>query len=228
MVTNSHAASYQSITRGGDRRTTTGGVAAAEAYRMQASYHSGRENAMTTTITRGSQRTPTTGTHADATGSPGTSGVVAGLLMVTGIGWNAGLEARPFQPAMMGVTALVIHILPLAALMVFLVPALARHSGDAASRSRRSSRLPSASSRLCSASLIRTPGWESMTSTMPCRSRSWPPARCCGWCADGGSAPARSTARRHDVRQRARFRPPGRAMPGWQDAPPPSRPRDRS
>ena len=95
---------------------------------MPAIYHSGRENAMTTTITRGSQRTPTTGTHADATGSPGTGGVVAGLLMVTGIGWNAGLEARPFQPPMMGVTALVIHILPLAALMVFLVPALASHS----------------------------------------------------------------------------------------------------
>jgi hypothetical protein len=48
--------------------------------------------------------------------------------MVTGIGWNAGLEARPFHPAMLGVTALVIHILPLAALMVFLVPALASSS----------------------------------------------------------------------------------------------------
>ena len=54
--------------------------------------------------------------------------MVAGLLMVTGIGWNAGLEARPFHPAMMGVTALVIHVLPLAALMVFLVPALASSS----------------------------------------------------------------------------------------------------
>ena len=95
---------------------------------MQASYHSGRENAMTTTIARGPQRTPTTaptGTHAGTTGSPETSGVVAGLLMVTGIGWNAGLEARPFHPAMTGVTALVIHILPLVALMIFLVPALA-------------------------------------------------------------------------------------------------------
>jgi hypothetical protein len=54
--------------------------------------------------------------------------VVAGLLMVTGIGWNAGLEARPFHPATLGVTALVIHILPLVALMVVLVPALASSS----------------------------------------------------------------------------------------------------
>jgi hypothetical protein len=95
---------------------------------MQAVYHSGRENAMTTTTTRGPQRTLMTapaGTHAGTTGAPGTRGVVAGLLMVTGIGWNAGLEARPFHPAMMGVTALVIHIFPLVALMVFLVPALA-------------------------------------------------------------------------------------------------------
>jgi hypothetical protein len=95
---------------------------------MQAIYHSGRENAMTTTTTRGPQRTPATapaGTHAGTTGSPGTSGVVAGLLMVTGIGWNAGLQAQPFHPAMTGVIALVIHILPLVALMVFLVPALA-------------------------------------------------------------------------------------------------------
>lgn len=98
---------------------------------MQAIYHSGRENVMTTTTTRGPQGTPTTaltGTQAGTYGSPRTSGVIAGLLMVTGIGWNAGLEARPFHPAMMGVTALVIHILPLAALMVFLVPALASSS----------------------------------------------------------------------------------------------------
>ena len=83
---------------------------------------------MTTTTTRGPQRTPATapaGPHAGTAGSPGTSGVLAGLLMVTGIGWNAGLEARPFHPAIMGVTALVIHILPLVALMIFLVPVLA-------------------------------------------------------------------------------------------------------
>ena len=86
---------------------------------------------MTTTTTCGPQRTPTTAptcVHAGTTGSPGISGVVAGLLMVTGIGWNAGLEARPFHPAITGVTALVIHILPLVALMVFLVPALATSS----------------------------------------------------------------------------------------------------
>ena len=100
---------------------------------MQAVHHSGRENAMTTTTTRGPQRTlaratATPGINAGTTGSPGTSGVVAGLLMVTGIGWNAGLEARPFHPATLGVTALVIHILPLVALMVVLVPALASSS----------------------------------------------------------------------------------------------------
>ena len=86
---------------------------------------------MTTTTTRDAQRAPSTtptDIQAGTIGSPRTSGVVAGLLMVTGIGWNAGLEARPFHPAMMGVTALVIHILPLAALMIFLVPALARPS----------------------------------------------------------------------------------------------------
>lgn len=96
---------------------------------MQAIYRSGRENVMTTTIRGGPQRacsTAGTGTHAGTTGLPGIGGVVAGLLMVTGIGWNAGLQARPFHPAMMGVTALVIHILPLVGLMVFLVPALAR------------------------------------------------------------------------------------------------------
>jgi hypothetical protein len=99
---------------------------------MEAIHHSGRENAMTTTTTtRGPQRTPATtsaGTDAGIPGSPGTLGVVAGLLMVTGIGWNAGLEALPFNPAMTGVIALVIHILPLVALMIFLVPALASSS----------------------------------------------------------------------------------------------------
>jgi hypothetical protein len=81
----------------------------------------------TTTAARDPQRTPAPGLIATAqptTSSPGTSGVLAGLLMVTGIAWNAGLEARPFQPVMTGVIALVIHILPLVALMVFLVPAL--------------------------------------------------------------------------------------------------------
>ena len=94
---------------------------------MQAIYHPDREKTMITSTTRGPQQTLTTastGIHAGTTGWPGTSGVVAGLLMVTGIGWNAGLEARPFNPPMMGVIALAIHILPLAALMIFLVPAL--------------------------------------------------------------------------------------------------------
>ena len=82
----------------------------------------------TTTTARDSQRTapvpgPVTTTQRTA-GSPGTSGVIAGLLMVTGIAWNAGLEARPFSPALMGVIALMIHILPLVALMVVLVPVL--------------------------------------------------------------------------------------------------------
>jgi len=82
----------------------------------------------TTTTARHPQRTvPVSGpiaTTQPATGSPGTSGVIAGLLMVSGIAWNAGLEARPFSPAIMGVTALMIHILPLVALMIFLVPVL--------------------------------------------------------------------------------------------------------
>ena len=91
--------SYLRITGRGYRRTTTGRVRAAQAYCMQAIHHSGRENAMTTTTTtRGAQRatpvTTATGTQEGARW-PGTSGVVAGLLMVTGIGWNAGLEARP-------------------------------------------------------------------------------------------------------------------------------------
>ena len=95
---------------------------------MTAIDHSGRENVMTSTTTRGALRTPVTapaGTDAGRAGSPGISGVLAGLLMVTGIGWNAGLEARPFHPATVGVTALVIHVVPLVALMVVLGPALA-------------------------------------------------------------------------------------------------------
>ena len=82
----------------------------------------------TTTTARDPQRTAPVPDSAATTqrtaGSPGTSGVLAGLLMVTGIAWNAGLEARPFQPVLMGVTALIIHILPLVALMIFLVPVL--------------------------------------------------------------------------------------------------------
>jgi len=96
---------------------------------MRAIHHSRREKEMTTTTTaRDPQRTtPVPGPTATAqptTGSPGTGGVLAGLLMATGIAWNAGLEARPFQPVTMGVIALMIHIVPLIALMIFLVPAL--------------------------------------------------------------------------------------------------------
>ncbi len=96
---------------------------------MQAIHHSRREKAMTTTTTaRDPQRTTPvpgpTATTAPTAGSPGTSGVIAGVLMATGIAWNAGLEARPFQPVMMGVIALMIHILPLIALMIVLVPVL--------------------------------------------------------------------------------------------------------
>jgi prepilin signal peptidase PulO-like enzyme (type II secretory pathway) len=104
----------------------TGGAATAETYGVKAIHRSGKENVMTTTTTRGPQGTPATAAaHAGTAGSPGTSGVLAGLLMVTGIGWNAGLQAQPFHPAATGVTALVIHVLPLAALMAFLGPALA-------------------------------------------------------------------------------------------------------
>lgn len=53
-------------------------------------------------------------------GSPATRRATAALLMVAGIGWNAGLEARPFHPVLDGVTALAVHVLPLAAVM-FLV-----------------------------------------------------------------------------------------------------------
>ena len=89
----------------------------------------------TTTTARDPQRTTRvpcpTATAQQATGSPGTSGVLAGLLMASGIAWNAGLEARPFQPVLMGVIALVIHILPLVALMIVLVPVLRSGPADA-------------------------------------------------------------------------------------------------
>jgi hydrogenase-4 membrane subunit HyfE len=53
-------------------------------------------------------------------GSLATRRTAAALLMVAGIGWNAGLEARPFHPVLVGVTALAVHVLPLVAVM-FLV-----------------------------------------------------------------------------------------------------------
>lgn len=92
----------------------------------------------TTTTARDPQRTTPVpdpiATTQTTTGSPGTSGMIAGLLMVTGIAWNAGLEARPFSPAIMGVTALMIHILPLVALVIVLVPVL--RSGPARRKGR--------------------------------------------------------------------------------------------
>jgi hypothetical protein len=58
---------------------------------------------------------------APAQAAPATSSLVAGLLMATGIGWSAGLEARPFHPVMVGVSALVIHVLPLVAVLIVVV-----------------------------------------------------------------------------------------------------------
>jgi hypothetical protein len=55
--------------------------------------------------------------------APATSSVVAGLLMATGIGWNAGLEAQPFQQVTVGISALVVHVLPLVAVMIVFVRA---------------------------------------------------------------------------------------------------------
>jgi hypothetical protein len=43
--------------------------------------------------------------------------------MATGIGWNAGLEAQPFHPVTVGITALVVHVLPLVAVMIVFVRA---------------------------------------------------------------------------------------------------------
>jgi hypothetical protein len=63
------------------------------------------------------------------TGSLATRRMTAGLLMVAGIAWNAGLEARPFHPVMQGVSALGVHVLPLAALMFLILRA--RRSGRA-------------------------------------------------------------------------------------------------
>lgn len=65
----------------------------------------------------------TEATWAPAPVAPATSSVVAGLLMATGIGWNAGLEAQPFHQVMVGITALVVHVLPLVAVMIVFVRA---------------------------------------------------------------------------------------------------------
>lgn len=76
-----------------------------------------------------------------ATATPATGGAVstrkitAGLLMVIGIGWNAGLQSQPFHPLMVGVGALAFHVVPLAAVLVVLVRTL-RSGGPAARRGR--------------------------------------------------------------------------------------------
>jgi hypothetical protein len=44
--------------------------------------------------------------------------------MVTGVAWNAGLEAVPFHPAIVGIVALAVHVTPLVAVMACLVPTL--------------------------------------------------------------------------------------------------------
>jgi len=54
----------------------------------------------------------------------GTSGLVSGMLMVIGIGWNSGLQAQPFHPLMTGVGALAFHLAPLVAVTVALVRAM--------------------------------------------------------------------------------------------------------
>jgi hypothetical protein len=59
-----------------------------------------------------------------STAPTATSAVLAGLLMVIGIGWNAGLEARPFHPVVDGITALAVHVIPLVVVMACLVPVL--------------------------------------------------------------------------------------------------------
>lgn len=66
---------------------------------------------------------PTASNSAAGT-STGTYGVVAGLLMVAGIAWNAGLEARPFHPVTDGIVALAVHVAPLIAVMACLLPIL--------------------------------------------------------------------------------------------------------
>jgi hypothetical protein len=61
-----------------------------------------------------------------------TSGILAGLLMATGIGWNAGLEARPFHPVVDGIAALALHVVPLVAVVACLVQYLRAGSASAA------------------------------------------------------------------------------------------------
>jgi hypothetical protein len=59
--------------------------------------------------------------HTSVASSLGTRKTMAAFCMVAGIAWNAGLEARPFDPVMVGVSALAIHVLPLVALIAVLL-----------------------------------------------------------------------------------------------------------
>jgi len=103
---------------------------------MQAIRRSPEENAMTNhaaVLGTYSSRAKTGPSATSATSTeaipapppvaPATSSVVAGLLMATGIGWNAGLEAQPFHQVTVGVSALVVHVLPLVAVMIVFVRA---------------------------------------------------------------------------------------------------------
>jgi hypothetical protein len=103
---------------------------------MQAFRRSPEENTMTNhaavlgtyssrakTVPSATSATSTEAIPAPAPVAPATSSLVAGLLMATGIGWNAGLEAQPFHQVMVGVSALVVHVLPLVAVMIVFVRA---------------------------------------------------------------------------------------------------------
>ena len=147
--------------------------------------------------------------------------MVAGLLMVTGIAWNAGLEARPFQPAMMGVTALVIHIVPLAALMFVLVPVLVSATARR-TRMTVAAVIALAFGVFSAVFSITHPhavaGIHDFNDVLPIAILD---AGALLWLVRGAGAQAqaRSTARPHDPRRSASSRSPRQNMPGWQDAP---------
>lgn len=75
------------------------------------------------TVSSATAAPATEATWAPASAAPATSSVVAGLLMASGIAWNAGLEAQPFHQVTVGISALVLHVLPLIAVMIVFVRA---------------------------------------------------------------------------------------------------------
>lgn len=75
------------------------------------------------TVTAATSAPATEVTRAPAPAARATSSLVAGLLMATGIGWNAGLEAQPFHQLTVGIAALAVHVLPLVAVMIVFVRA---------------------------------------------------------------------------------------------------------